>query len=101
MTDIRPDQRGVISGTLNLSRNLGLITGASLMGAVFALASATVDITTARPQAVAGGMRITFAVAAALIVVALAIAVGASRRTWRRRAPAAEAQLRADKKNSG
>ncbi len=76
MTDIRPDQRGVISGMLNLSRNLGLITGASVMGAVFALASATVDITTARPAAVATGMRITFAVAAILIVVALAIAVG-------------------------
>jgi EmrB/QacA subfamily drug resistance transporter len=76
MTDIRPDQRGVISGMLNLSRNLGLITGASVMGAVFALASATVDITTARPEAVAAGMRITFAVAAMLIVVALAIAVG-------------------------
>jgi hypothetical protein len=59
------DQRGVISGMLNLSRNLGLITGASVMGAVFALASATTDITTARPEAVARGMRITFAVAAA------------------------------------
>jgi MFS family permease len=76
MTDIRPDQRGVISGMLNLSRNLGLITGASVMGAVFALASATIDITTAPPEAVAAGMRITFAVAAILIVGALAIALG-------------------------
>jgi MFS family permease len=76
MTDIGPDQRGVISGMLNLSRNLGLVTGASAMGAVFALASATADITTARPEAVATGMRITFAVAAVLIVAALAIAVG-------------------------
>jgi len=76
MTDTRPDQRGVISGMLSLSRNLGLITGASVMGAVFALASATIDITTARPEAVATGMRITFAAAAILIVVALAIAVG-------------------------
>jgi len=75
MTDIRPDQRGVISGMLSLSRNLGLITGASVMGAVFALASATSDITTAPPEAVATGMRLTFAVAAILIVVALAIAV--------------------------
>lgn len=74
MTDIRPDQRGVISGMLNLSRNLGLITGASVMGAVFAHASATTDITTARPEAVATGMRTTFAVAAGLIIVALAIA---------------------------
>jgi EmrB/QacA subfamily drug resistance transporter len=76
MTGIRPTQRGVISGMLSLSRNLGLITGASVMGAVFALASATTDITMARPEAVATGMRFTFAVAAILIVVALAIAFG-------------------------
>jgi EmrB/QacA subfamily drug resistance transporter len=85
MTNIRSDQRGVISGMLNLSRNLGLITGASVMGAVFALGTATMDITTARPDAVATGMRITFAVAAILIVVALALAVGAYRRTLRDR----------------
>ena len=85
MTNIRPDQRGVISGMLNLSRNLGLITGASVMGTVFALGSAATDITTARPEAVATGMRITFAVAAALIVVALAISAGAYRRTLRNR----------------
>ena len=88
MTDIRPDQRGVISGMLNLSRNLGLITGASVMGAVFALASATTDITTARPEAVATGMRITFAVAAILIVVALVIALISTMQA-RQRKPAA------------
>ncbi|HET7229585.1 MAG TPA: MFS transporter [Longimicrobium sp.] len=76
MADVPPDQRGVISGMLNLSRNLGLITGASVMGAVFALASSAADITTAPPAAVSTGMRITFAVAAALIVAALAIAAG-------------------------
>jgi MFS family permease len=59
MTDVPSDQRGVISGLLNLSRNLGLITGASVMGAVF----------------VAMGMRGTFAVAAALVVLASIIAV--------------------------
>jgi EmrB/QacA subfamily drug resistance transporter len=83
MTDISSDQRGVISGMLNLSRNLGLITGASVMGAVFALASATSDITTARPEAVATGMRITFAVAVALIIVALAIVARPYRHTLR------------------
>ena len=80
MTDIRPDQRGVISGLLNLARNLGLITGASVMGAVFAFASTATDISTARPEAIASGMRITFAVAAMLSVIALAIAIGMSRR---------------------
>jgi MFS family permease len=76
MTNLQSDQRGVISGMLSQSRNLGLITGASVMGAVFALASATSDITTARPEAVATGMRTTFAVAAILIVAALGIVVG-------------------------
>ncbi|MHC8339650.1 MFS transporter [Pseudomonas sp. HLT2-19-2] len=76
MADVQPDQRGVISGMLNLSRNLGLITGASALGAVFALASAAVDIATARSEAVASGMRITFAVALVLVAVALAIALG-------------------------
>jgi MFS family permease len=85
MTDISPDQRGVVSGMLNLSRNLGLVTGASGLGAVFALASATADIATARPDAVATGLRITFAVAGILMVVALATAVGAYRRTVRHR----------------
>jgi EmrB/QacA subfamily drug resistance transporter len=76
MMDVGADRRGVMSGILNLSRNLGLITGASVLGAVFALASAAADITTAHPAAVATGMHITFAVAGVLIVVALVIAVG-------------------------
>ena len=83
MTDVRPDQRGVISAMLNLARNLGLITGASVMGAVFALASATIDPTMAGPEAVATGMRITFAVAAFLIGIALAIALGSRARATR------------------
>jgi EmrB/QacA subfamily drug resistance transporter len=100
MADIRADQRGVISGMLSLSRNLGLITGASVMGAVFALASQANDITTAHPAAAANGMRTTFAVAAILIIVALAIAVKTYRRTLRNQALAPEAQLQADKKDS-
>jgi len=74
MANLRPDQRGVVSGLLNLSRNLGLVTGASVMGTVFALGAATTNIMTARPEAVAAGMRVTFVAAAMLIVVALVIA---------------------------
>jgi hypothetical protein len=79
MRDVKPDQRGVVSGLLNLSRYLGLVTGASAMGAVFALASKAVDIGTAQPQAIASGLRTTFLVALGLIVVACLIA-------WRRQA---------------
>jgi EmrB/QacA subfamily drug resistance transporter len=73
MADVGPERRGVISGMLNLSRNLGLVTGASAMGAVFAWASGAPDIATAGPEAVAHGLRVTFAVAAALIALAIAI----------------------------
>lgn len=75
MKDVHASQRGVVSGLLSLSRNLGLITGASLMGAVFAFASMTNDVTTAAPEAIAAGMRFTFAVAAILIVAAIVIGV--------------------------
>ncbi|MDM8347330.1 MFS transporter [Pseudomonas sp. sp1636] len=75
MADVRPDRRGVVSGLLNLARNLGLITGTAVMGSVFALGAATSEISTAHPEAVALGMRTTFAVAATLIAVALAIAL--------------------------
>jgi EmrB/QacA subfamily drug resistance transporter len=74
MTGTRADQRGIVSGMLSLSRNLGLITGASAMGAVFAIGAATSDITIARPDAVAAGMRMTFAVSGMLIIAAIGIA---------------------------
>jgi len=74
MTDVGAARRGVVSGMLNLARNLGLITGASVMGAVFALASAAAGAAT-RAQAAAFGLRITFALAAGLMVAALAMAV--------------------------
>jgi EmrB/QacA subfamily drug resistance transporter len=80
MVDVPSDQRGVFSGLLNLSRNLGLITGASAMGAVFAFASGATDIATAHAEAVAHGMQTTFAVAAALVVLAIYTAL-ASRRS--------------------
>ncbi|NHQ86490.1 MFS transporter [Iodobacter sp. HSC-16F04] len=75
MDKIASDQRGMISGLLNLSRNLGLITGASLMGAVFALAAGTNALNTATTEAVAQGLKITFTLASLLIVLALAIAI--------------------------
>lgn len=87
MVDVGPDRRGVISGMLSLSRNLGLITGASVMGAVFTFASASMDITTAHPEAVATGLRITFALAVALIVIALAMARALEARCRRATSP--------------
>lgn len=50
MAEVPPDRRGVVSGALGLARNLGLVTGASVMGAVFALAAAAGDVATASPR---------------------------------------------------
>lgn len=80
MSGIGLDRRGVVSGLLNLSRNLGLVTGASAMGAVFAVASGAPDIATARPAAVALGMRATFAAASLLTAAALTLAIANARR---------------------
>jgi MFS family permease len=74
-------ERGLVAGVLGLSRNLGLITGASAMGAVFALASGASDLTIAAPDSVARGMRVTFAVAAALVVAPIALAIARRART--------------------
>ncbi|TIV14424.1 MAG: MFS transporter, partial [Mesorhizobium sp.] len=80
MADVDRSERGVVSGMLSLSRNLGLVTGTAVMGAVFAFAVGTSDIAAAAPAAVARGMAMTFAVAAGLVVVAVAIAVASGRR---------------------
>lgn len=67
------EQRGVVAGLLGLSRNVGLITGASAMGAIFSAASSSADVASAPPSAVAAGMRITFLVASGIAVLALAV----------------------------
>lgn len=80
MANVAAQRRGVIAGLLNLSRNLGFFTGASLLGAVFAAAAATNDITRASPEAVTNGLHSTFAVALAMMTLALLIA-------WKSRVP--------------
>ncbi|MCX6849832.1 MAG: MFS transporter [Verrucomicrobia bacterium] len=76
MSMIAPENRGVMSGMLNLSRNLGLITGASVMGALFAFAAGSTHLTQVPPADVAAGMRLTFAVAVGLSLVSFALATG-------------------------
>jgi EmrB/QacA subfamily drug resistance transporter len=80
MQGVAADRRGVISGLLSLSRNLGLITGASVMGALFAHVVGGATLAEASPQAVAAGMKATFIAAAGLMALALAIRLIAPRR---------------------
>jgi MFS family permease len=73
LRDAGAGQQGLVSGTLNLSRHLGLVLGTSLLGAVFSSASGARDVAAAPPDAVAFGMRATFGVAAALVFLAFAL----------------------------
>jgi MFS family permease len=58
MADVAQDRRGLVSALLTLSRNLGLVTGAAALGAVYA----------------AAGLHLAFAVATGLVLSALALA---------------------------
>lgn len=84
MTRVRPADRGVAAGLLNLSRNLGLITGASVMGSIFAMASSDTGLAAITPESAAHGLRATYAVASLVALVALAITL-ATRRPPRHR----------------
>ncbi|MGB9990087.1 MFS transporter [Massilia sp. SM-13] len=80
MAGAAPDQRGAISGVLTLSRNLGLITGASLMGALFAWGVGSRDIAHATTGAIEAGMHLTYGAATLLSAAALLLAAGNARR---------------------
>lgn len=75
LADVAKDRRGTVSGLLGLSRNIGLIGGASAMGLFFALGAGTTDVTQAPASAIASGMRLTFLIAGALTMAAFAVAV--------------------------
>lgn len=65
--------RGSFAGLINLSRNIGLVTGASVMASIF---SATAHDGAPGGLAAAHGLRATFATAAGM--AALAVAIGLS-----------------------
>lgn len=66
------DRRGVTSALLALARNLGLVTGASAMGALFAFGSQGAPAVA--PAAGRAGVQLTLTAAAALAGLALAAA---------------------------
>lgn len=76
MKNLFPERRGAIAGMLNLARNLGGITGASVMGALFVVTSGSRNITAADALAVTTGMHFTYGAAALLALAALGIALG-------------------------
>lgn len=80
LADTAKQSRGTVSGLLSLSRNGGLILGASAMGAIFATGLGTAELSNATPSAIANGTQLTFAIACALMLFACAIAIMGRRR---------------------
>lgn len=79
LAGLPPDRRGTVAGLLSLSRNLGLVTGASVMGAVFAWGTGSADLAGASGEAIVTGLRLTFTLAASGLGVALVLTL------WSRR----------------
>ena len=64
------ERRGTAAGVLGLSRSLGLVTGTSVMAALFAGAVGSADVAAGSPAALGTGLRVVFGVCAALLAAA-------------------------------
>lgn len=80
LADVPRARQGMVSGLLSLSRNMGLIIGASVMGAIFSFGVGTNQLTQATALAIIDGMQLTFICAGALMVVGLLISCVSFRR---------------------
>ncbi len=75
LAEVSKDRRGTVSGLISLSRNIGLIAGASAMGAVFAFGVGMEEFARATASTIASGMRLTFLLAGGMMLVAIGIAI--------------------------
>jgi len=79
LADVPMNQQGTVSGLLSLSRNIGLIIGASAMGVVFSFGVGTDEFAHATASAIKAGMHLTFLLASAMMISAIAISRRPSR----------------------
>lgn len=72
LAEVRREQWGAAAGLLALSRNMGLIVGASAMSSLFAFGVGQEDILKASASMIASGQQVVFGVACLFMLVALA-----------------------------
>lgn len=82
LADVPKARQGVVSGLLSLSRNMGLIIGVSVMGAIFSFGVGTIQFNQATALAIIDGMQFTFLCAGALMIVGLLISCVSFRRRY-------------------
>jgi EmrB/QacA subfamily drug resistance transporter len=81
MQGIGAEDRGVVSGMLSLSRNLGLVTGAALLGAVFAYGAGGQVTDGVDAHAITAGLRLTYGLIGGVLLVGLVTALCSGRKT--------------------
>ncbi|MEC7276321.1 MAG: MFS transporter [Bdellovibrionota bacterium] len=82
MKSMDKEARGTISGFMNLSRNLGLLTGASFLGAIFALFSTQSNQLIYTPESILHGFNFTFRFGSFLIFICLLVGVSFVKKRW-------------------
>lgn len=70
MSLAKPEQRGLISGLLNLARTIGQTTGIAALGALFYFFTSTKSIVTATPKSIVSGVHNTFLVTVLIVTCA-------------------------------
>ncbi len=71
MKNARNEHRGIAAGALNLSRNLGLISGTYLMGGLFDHFAKGTSLSQGAEPTISNGFQVTFTIAALLIAILL------------------------------
>lgn len=81
MSDVADSHRGFVSGLLNMSRNAGLIVGATAIAAVFTVGAGTSNLANAAAESIGAAFQLVFLINAGLIVVAfVALRIGNAKR---------------------
>lgn len=72
---VESNEKGLLAGIINLSRNIGLINGATLMGSLFSLFTGSTVKNTLVPDNIAHGFMLIFGIAACIILFAFLLAL--------------------------
>ena len=70
---VNSEKKALLAGIINLSRNLGLINGAALMATLFSYAAGGAMNATMPQENIVAGFRLTFAISAVLMFIALSL----------------------------
>lgn len=81
MSNVADSRRGFVSGLLNMSRNAGLIIGATVIATIFTIGAGTSVLADAAADSIGNAFQLVFFINAGLIVLAfLALRFGVARR---------------------